>query len=429
MPSDAERHENLRFGIAASLGRLRGDVIPLPISHAGVQAERNLSEVQSVALASMDDPLRADPEMKTSTSSGEDGIGDTIGSSAGNSGQPDLLSSLEMPKLMPPLTEEERLARGRQRTRRRMAIVATLAAIVVVGGTISLWQGGASDQVPLITADQSPEKVKPAEEGGLEVPNQDIAVLEDPAAEADQAAETVMPAAEQPMAETASPSEPTDVTEEQTAATEALSGQEATQPTEELTLAAPAVPESPALSAPAPEDGAEAPASTQESELVAPAVPEMPAVPSIPAVSGQQTEAPANAATAVEPVAVQATDAASAAMSTQVASASSPDATEAAPAAQSEQPAASVVQASPGGKVRVQLAALKSEAGAQAHWSKLQSKYPSLLAGLELTVEKVDKGTAGVFYRVQAGPLADRATGKKLCAELKQQNQDCLVVQ
>ncbi len=34
-----------------------------------------------------------------------------------------------------------------------------------------------NEPVPVITADASPEKVKPADEGGLEVPNQDVAIL------------------------------------------------------------------------------------------------------------------------------------------------------------------------------------------------------------------------------------------------------------
>ena len=39
----------------------------------------------------------------------------------------------------------------------------------------------------------------------------------------------------------------------------------------------------------------------------------------------------------------------------------------------------------------------------------------------------VDKGAAGIFYRLQAGPLADKAAAKKLCTSLKAKGQDCIV--
>jgi hypothetical protein len=45
-----------------------------------------------------------------------------------------------------------------------------------------------------------------------------------------------------------------------------------------------------------------------------------------------------------------------------------------------------------------------------------------------LNVERVDKGAAGIFYRLQAGPLADKNAAAKLCASLKQAHQDCIVV-
>jgi len=41
---------------------------------------------------------------------------------------------------------------------------------------------------------------------------------------------------------------------------------------------------------------------------------------------------------------------------------------------------------------------------------------------------RVDLGEKGVFYRVQAGPLADAAAAERLCAELKERKQGCIVV-
>lgn len=78
------------------------------------------------------------------------------------------------------------------------------------------------------------------------------------------------------------------------------------------------------------------------------------------------------------------------------------------------------------GDARVQLAAVKSESAAQAEWTKMQKAHPDLLGNLTLTVQSVDKnGTT--FYRIQAGPVADRAAAKQLCASLKGQGQDCIV--
>ena len=76
----------------------------------------------------------------------------------------------------------------------------------------------------------------------------------------------------------------------------------------------------------------------------------------------------------------------------------------------------------------MQLAAGKTEASVQKEWAALQKAHPYLLGPLSLTIERVDKGSAGIFYRLQAGPLADKTAAKQLCASLKQKGQDCLVV-
>ncbi|MGH6894839.1 MAG: SPOR domain-containing protein [Dongiaceae bacterium] len=85
------------------------------------------------------------------------------------------------------------------------------------------------------------------------------------------------------------------------------------------------------------------------------------------------------------------------------------------------------VTPAPTGNARVQLAASKSEAAVQKEWVRLRKAHPDLLGGLSLTIQRVDKGADGVFYRLQAGPLADKTAAKQLCASLKQQNQDCIV--
>jgi hypothetical protein len=78
--------------------------------------------------------------------------------------------------------------------------------------------------------------------------------------------------------------------------------------------------------------------------------------------------------------------------------------------------------------IRVQLAAGKSEAAVQKEWAVLQKAHPQLLGGLNLMVERVDKGEAGIFYRLQVGPLADKKAASQLCSGLKQKGQDCIVI-
>lgn len=76
---------------------------------------------------------------------------------------------------------------------------------------------------------------------------------------------------------------------------------------------------------------------------------------------------------------------------------------------------------------RIQLISLQSLTQAEAAWAELQHTNQNLLANLSLHVQKAEL-PKGTFYRVQAGPLPDRAATVELCDSLKSQNQDCLVV-
>src|SRR5215831_13598658 len=80
------------------------------------------------------------------------------------------------------------------------------------------------------------------------------------------------------------------------------------------------------------------------------------------------------------------------------------------------------------GAFRVQLAAVKSADAAQTAWKKLTKTYPEVLKGLKLDVVKLDRGSDGALYRVQAGPFADRSAAEAACGRLKGKNQACLVV-
>ncbi len=77
---------------------------------------------------------------------------------------------------------------------------------------------------------------------------------------------------------------------------------------------------------------------------------------------------------------------------------------------------------------RVQIAAMRTTEAAELAWNTAVAKYNDLLGELRLNVEEVTLGERGTFYRVQAGPLEGKKQADALCAALKIREQDCLVV-
>jgi hypothetical protein len=254
----------------------------------------------------------------------------------------------------------------------------------------------------VITADTTPEKVKPEDEGGMQVPNQNVQILDNmnggqSTAEQQQ---NVLPPPEQPVSPPST--ETTDAAPQAPAITDTPPAEAAPQ-APAITDQAPSVDTSAIPSVSAPEPGQTAAAPTP-----APVVPEPETQQAAPAPAE-----PAPATTAEKPAEPAPAPAAP--------KAAEPTQTAAAPAA----PAAPAVAPTTGGGARIQLAAVKSEALAKSEWAKLQKAHPSLLGGLTLNVETVDRsGTK--LYRIQAGPLT-KAQAKDLCTQLKAQKQDCLV--
>ena len=80
------------------------------------------------------------------------------------------------------------------------------------------------------------------------------------------------------------------------------------------------------------------------------------------------------------------------------------------------------------GPLRIQIAATKDEASARAEFARLQKAHADLLGNLSATVVKADLGDKGTFYRIQAGPIADKAQADKLCGQLKPLGIGCIVV-
>ena len=227
---------------------------------------------------------------------------------------------------------------------------------------------GVVDIAPLIEAEQTPIKVRPEEEGGMQIPNQDKEIFDELAGETspNSNVEQLIPPPEEPVV-------PTVAAPEAAAPTAASSdGEEPSIPT----VSAP----DPAATGDAESTAADAGASETAAETTEPA-----------AEPAAETVAEPASEPAAEPTVVTET------------------------------------AALPAGAFRIQLAALRSEEDARAAWGAMQAKLPEL-APLQLHIERIDLGANGVFYRVQGGPLATQDEASKLCARIATRGQDCLVV-
>lgn len=288
----------------------------------------------------------------------------------------------EIPPLPPGLASGEP-AEDRRDGHRGWPVLRTLQLIValaaVVGFAALVWwgysvvTGGAPDaEVPVITAELQPEKVRPENEGGIEVPNQDKLIYDEITPGQEQArVESLLPEPEEPI----------------TPPVAGFPGD--TLPPEPAPQSVESVPVPPAPETP---PGSEPPAAL------------------------------ADAPAAVEPPVAETREDAAAALIPPVPPAPPPS------FAQSGTPESPAQAAAAGPGVRIQLAAFKSAAVAREAWARLQKRHPDALQGLTLTVQQADLGASGVFYRVQAGPFATRKAAEAVCAQLKQRNQPCLIV-
>ncbi|MDY0870299.1 SPOR domain-containing protein [Dongia rigui] len=390
MTTEPPRPDQIQANVAAALSRLRGELAPTPpVAAGGSEPDAGRAgDTDSEPQLDVGPTLSApDPSMALGAPkphAPSDPLDTPFARMTGlkPTDQPDLLSGIGAP---PPLADiadaEAEAAHRRRRLRNRL-----LAGGVLVLALAGFWYWsssgeGGSEAVPVIAADGTPEKVKPADEGGLEVPNQDVAILNGENSAAPSQGETVLPAPEQPATPPAPPAEPAAPSDAAPAAT---------------ADAAPAASDAvPSVAAPAVDAIPSVPAPTEPGVATSGATP--PAAPATSEAAPVPAEEPTQTA-AAEAAPVEAAPAA-----------------EAAPA-----PATS-------GSARIQLAAVKSEAAAQKEWTRLQKANPDLLGGLSLHVERFNKSASEVYYRIQAGPLADKAAAKQLCAQLKQKNQACLV--
>lgn len=251
---------------------------------------------------------------------------------------------------------------------------------------------GAVKTVPVIRADVGDIKHKPDEPGGLVVPHQDKLVFNRLApGQADEPIERLLPLPEVPIAlpvnESSQPPKVKSI------------GPTTARPDTEIATAL-----TPKLIEPAPVKKVPSTPTVDPAEVIRNAPPSA----GVPLKTQKDLEVktpaatPAPAAPPQPPVKV---------------AAKTP----------SPAPEPSPVVTAPDAAWGIQLVSLSNQKDAERVWGRLQKANSDLLGDLKLHVQmaKLKKGT---FYRVQAGPLANRAAASSLCGTLKSRKQDCLVV-
>lgn len=301
------------------------------------------------------------------------------------------------------------------------------------------------EHLPVVQAPSGPIKEKPAEPGGLEVPYTDSAVLNrDGGGEQGARIESLLPPPEEPVEVPPAPpaAEPEPARTAETSAPEPAASDAPPEPAPATGPASPEAgePQPAAVAARAPEEpapeepAAEAPAPDQAASL-----PELPrAETAAEAPAAEPAEAPADQAPAPEPAEQPAAEApqplaeapAGETVTAREAPAEPPVEAPAEPVATS--PVQTPGSAAPApaevapGSWMIQLAALRQEAAARQEWQRVQGRHRELLGSMSLQLERADLGERGIYYRVQAGPLPNRATAQDLCAQLKAAGQDCI---
>ncbi len=296
-----------------------------------------------------------------------------------------------------------------------LLVLACLALVVPLG--MDFLGGEDSGEIPVIQAEQQPDKVRPEEPGGLQVPHQDLQVLNQGAETGPAEPERLLPPPETP--------EPlpqvTQDAVDPAPAPQALGGTPATGDTTAATAAPDAGDLPRPETAPAAEVAAVPPPPPAEiaGDSGASQTPEAAAVPTPPASAPTEAAAPKLEAAEVPPAKTQAPT-----------KTETPAKTEA--PAESQQaalpPAAETRPAAGDGGIFIQLGSLSNKEGVPKEWARLQKAFPDFLGDMKLAVQSVTLEGRGTFHRIQAGPLPNRGTAEEMCAFLKDAKQACIVV-
>lgn len=77
----------------------------------------------------------------------------------------------------------------------------------------------------------------------------------------------------------------------------------------------------------------------------------------------------------------------------------------------------------------VQIAAYRTAERADLGWNILSKRHGEVLGGRTPDIVLADLGARGSYYRLRVGPSVNRESAKEMCANLKTQGQNCLIVQ
>ena len=325
------------------------------------------------------------------------------------------ISDLDQEELKSDTLEFEQVKRKIKPPRsRKKVVLALLAVVIVVGGAWAMLGGGifpsGVDSLPIVRATEGPVKVRPESPGGIDIPNRDKLVYDrlenkPPAA----TTENLLPKPEtpieppEPVAETPKPPPP-------------IVARKVVEEKPPVVKKAPPKPKVEVSPSPPP--------------VLPPVILKRPPVAKIVV---KPTPGPAPAPKSVDPLAKPVTElpahvamGPAAAPTTAVAAPATAPAV--APAAASRPVSAPTLKKPAKRVYRVQLAAVRDEGGAKKEWARLKKKNPRLLSNLTLDVVRADLGSRGIYFRLRAGPIADRASAKKLCQDLAKRKVGCLVI-
>lgn len=84
--------------------------------------------------------------------------------------------------------------------------------------------------------------------------------------------------------------------------------------------------------------------------------------------------------------------------------------------------------AEPSADFVVQLASVKTRAGAEQEWEKLLKRFPAVLSGMNLQLDEAKLEDQGTVVRVRTGPFVGLDDAREFCARIQVSRQDCLVV-
>lgn len=264
-------------------------------------------------------------------------------------------------------------------------VIAVVVAFLTFGRFVSAYRASGGD-APLIKADRSPVKVRPATPGGMEVPNQDKLIYER-LRESDTArVEKLMPAPEKP----ALPEDEEDASDE---IAQIIAQEEPQETPQSLEVASTTL---------VGEDG-------ERVEVM------------FRTISSEQAQNRVEQAKKT----IEARKAQAAA----VLKSSAPAKQKPAPEKPAAKPAAKpeAKKAAPAETFAVQLVSTKNRDASEKEWTRLSKKHADALKGLphEISEIKTDKNT---FYRLRTGVFESRDKADAVCRKLKDKKQECLVV-